>query len=266
MELLGYNKLKDIVKFVVVLNLFTYILLILDRNNDVRSLNKSFEKIYNHDRSLNVYFNRLLAKHELKNDLYKTQVKQKYSTYGLNKNIKNDVQDKSSYRDLKKNPSNYLEDYMKNYKYRYSKKKGFNKLDCYYENKIFEKIEKIYKLAGNMNINKKKIKRDIYKKYGIRIILSSLFLLLGIIMPIFDSIYHPADSKRSNNCHSFLHESGIPMGVYIFHNILFLIIVYVILFGIIYTIIKVIKYESLKAGRGKIKGKEYYRFGKKIFI
>ncbi|KMZ91869.1 hypothetical protein PVMG_04428 [Plasmodium vivax Mauritania I] len=106
-------------------------------------------------RTLNICFNRLLAKHELKNNLYKTNVGQNYEDYGMNKNIKNGAEKKSTYSQVKGDKLNKLDAYKKGYKHRHSKKKGLAKFECYCEKKIFDKIDYIYELSRTMKNAKK---------------------------------------------------------------------------------------------------------------
>ncbi|KMZ86063.1 hypothetical protein PVBG_05462 [Plasmodium vivax Brazil I] len=82
---------------------------------------------YKQDGSLNISFNRLLAKHELKNDSYRTYTRQKYGNYGMNKNIKGETEKKSTYSQIRGGGLNKFDAYMKDYKNRYAKKKGLAK-------------------------------------------------------------------------------------------------------------------------------------------
>ncbi|KMZ76802.1 hypothetical protein PVIIG_06580, partial [Plasmodium vivax India VII] len=151
------------------------------------SIGKSLEIKYEHDRLLNIRCSRLLAKHVLKNDSYKTQSRPKYSSSVINKNIINEAENKSKYSQIKKTDVNYLDLYRKDYKYRYSKKKGISKLDCYYENKLFNKFNNIFEISEYMRNNNKFYNKKIYNKYMIRIIIFAFIPLIGLIFPFFFS-------------------------------------------------------------------------------
>ncbi|KMZ76579.1 hypothetical protein PVIIG_06539, partial [Plasmodium vivax India VII] len=126
---------------------------------------KSLEVKYGQDVSLNINFNRLLAKHELKKDSYKTYARQKYANYGITKNIKSEEVKNPTQSQIRKDCLNNYDAYMKGYKNRYAKKKGLAKLDCYYENKVLKKINNIFEITDNMKNNKKYYNKKIYNKY-----------------------------------------------------------------------------------------------------
>ncbi|KNA02011.1 hypothetical protein PVNG_04434 [Plasmodium vivax North Korean] len=150
---------------------------------------------YNHRQMLNIIFNRLLAKQELKKDLYKTKLGRKNSNYGMKKYMKNAEEDISAYLQTKTISSNELERYKKRYNHRYSKKKGLEKLDCYMENIVFNKIEYIYKLAEKFQNDKKSFKKKIYNKYGYVLLTLTLIPALGLIIPVFFGEYSPIVKK-----------------------------------------------------------------------
>ncbi|KMZ76561.1 hypothetical protein PVIIG_06578, partial [Plasmodium vivax India VII] len=105
------------------------------------------------------------------------------SKYGDNKILKNDKEHASIYAKLERCDSNNLEKYKKDLRRNYSKKKGISKLDCYCEQKIFNKIDKIYKVAKNMNNDRNRINKIINKKYGLKFVLLCLYPLTGLILP-----------------------------------------------------------------------------------
>ncbi|KMZ83402.1 hypothetical protein PVBG_06044 [Plasmodium vivax Brazil I] len=79
--------------------------------------------------------------------------------------MKDNIGVTSTYVNLKRNDLSDLDNYKKCYKNRYSKKKGLAKLDCYYEKKVFDKIDKIYELSRKMKNDKKAFKKEIYNKF-----------------------------------------------------------------------------------------------------
>ncbi|KMZ94944.1 hypothetical protein PVMG_06115 [Plasmodium vivax Mauritania I] len=131
-----------------------------------------------------IWMKRLLSKTELKVELEPNYIKEDIShNYDCNE-LENEYEDTSIYRSLKRNNSNHMYSYRRNFKNTYAKKKGLKKLDCYCEKKIFNNIDKIHKLSKNGNYDNKSFKNIIIKKYGYKIIFSSLFSLLGLIVPI----------------------------------------------------------------------------------
>ncbi|KMZ82304.1 hypothetical protein PVIIG_05745 [Plasmodium vivax India VII] len=89
---------------------------------DNSTFGKSLEIKYEQDGSLNISFNRLLAKLELKNDSYRTYARQKYTNHGMNKNIKSEEVKKPTQPQIRKDCLNNYDVYMKYYKNRYAKK------------------------------------------------------------------------------------------------------------------------------------------------
>ncbi|KMZ81799.1 hypothetical protein PVIIG_04298, partial [Plasmodium vivax India VII] len=110
---------------------------------------------FKQDRSSNTNFNRLLAKHEFKEDLDDLNLGENLVDCEMPPNINNEVDDTSTYANLKKRRPINLYSYKKGYKDRYSKKKGLAKLECYYEKNIFDKLDGIFLLAKNMKDDKK---------------------------------------------------------------------------------------------------------------
>ncbi|SCA83515.1 Protein of unknown function, putative [Plasmodium vivax] len=176
--------------------------------------------------------------------------------YEINE-LDNASDDKSIYRNLNKNSSNHMYSYRKNFKNTYAKKKGLEKLDFYCEKKIFNNIDKIYKLAENRNYDKKSFKNIIVKKYGYKIIFFTLFSLLGLIVPIL--VW--AEVKVLPDSLKCVIHKLIPDINYAFFTIYCTIFILTIL----YIFIKIVKYEKLKAGKGKMNRKEYICFCKEIF-
>ncbi|KMZ76783.1 hypothetical protein PVIIG_06384 [Plasmodium vivax India VII] len=238
---------------------------------------------YQHEGLLNKNYNRLLAKHETQNDLKYPHLRNKLSDDVYNMNLKYGMNNITTYDHLNKKKLNDLDAYKKGYKIRYSKKKGLAKLDCYYEKKLFDQIDEIYELSRSMQNDKKKFKKNIYNKFGYRLILFAISPIFGIIFPalFFEngpfSKYCPSDCGNTNpdphsHCSSgnIYHNSHLSRAgwtsFYYFNVVVFFTLLISVLTVIIYTLLKVVKYECLKAGKWKNKGKNYYRFCKKVFI
>ncbi|VUZ93896.1 Plasmodium exported protein, unknown function [Plasmodium vivax] len=282
MKYFGKNNIKNSVNFSVLLNLFTYFLLIWNPSNDLCNAGKSLEMQYQHERLQNKNNNRLLSKHEAQKDLKYSRLGNKLSDDVNNMNLKYRMNNISTYDQLNKKHLNDLDAYNKGYSNRYSKKKGLAKLDCYCEKKLFNKIDEIYELSRSMQNDEKNFKKKIYNKFGYGLILFSLSPILGVIFPIIFGKNGPfynwctSDCTVSTTKHKHIEGSGTfyktPFSsaqwdaFFYINAIFFFTLLIIVLTVIIYTLVKVVKYERLKAGKRKIKGKNYYRFCKNIFI
>ncbi|SCA83362.1 Protein of unknown function, putative, partial [Plasmodium vivax] len=186
---------------------------------------------------------RLLAKNGIPKELEHASFSNAFS-YDKYKKLKKKKEDSSTYKRLKRDGVNELDIYKKSFQCKYNKKKGLAKLDCYYEKKIFDKLEGICLLAKNMKDDKKCFKK-VCKKYGIPLGLSVIILVtLGII--IFSDIF-------SNNCllgPTNDKQDSIHLGCCIL-----LIILAIIAFLVFaYIAIKIEKYDRLV--EGKFEGKK----------
>ncbi|SCA83470.1 Plasmodium exported protein, unknown function, partial [Plasmodium vivax] len=249
---------------------------------------KSIEKIYEHEQILKVNFTRLLARYEQNTELEHTGLRKKISDRSPYKKEKNAYGNISTYSQVKRKAPNYIDVYMKNYKNRYIKKRGLSKLDCYYENKVFDKFNQICDIGKKMKYDEKRSKKFFLKKYGIGLILFALIPVLGFIFPILfgfsrkmpgilgpctnDHFYENNDGKHKNslgyqNCSSEWIEKQhtLIQNLECANFIFTIIMVSIVILFIIYILIKVIKYEKIKAGKGKMNRKEYMDFCKKIF-
>ncbi|KMZ96414.1 hypothetical protein PVNG_06357 [Plasmodium vivax North Korean] len=222
-------------------------------------------------------FRRSLAKHEFKKNLDNSRLRENLPDYRNHRGTKKD-EVISSYGQLNRVRLNDLDNYMKGYNKRYYKKKGLAKLDCYCEKKIFDKIDYINKLAEKMQNNKKSYKKKIYNKFVFKFILFAFSPLLGLIFPILFG----GDKENKNpiiNWCKTEHPSGQTCTYYpvvhanqqaydavkYINNVVSYLLLTIVIFVVIYAFIKLIKYEKLKAGKGKMKAKEYYRFCKEFF-
>ncbi|SCA81886.1 Protein of unknown function, putative, partial [Plasmodium vivax] len=251
---------------------------------------KSIEKIYEHEKILKINFTRLLARHEQNREFEHTRLREKLSDRSPYKNARNAYNNISSYSQVKRKASNNIDVYMKNYKHRYGKKKGLSKLDCYYENKVFIKFNNICDIGKKMQYDEKRSTRFFLKKYGIGLILFAVIPLFGLIYSILfgpggklpgvlglckeehfknvEKLEHKTDGGEDiTNCTTkWLYEKKD-----IIHNIGYVnwafsvIMVTIVLLVFIYIIAKVIKYERIKSGKGKMNRKEYIKYCKEVF-
>ncbi|SCA83681.1 hypothetical protein PVT01_000086700 [Plasmodium vivax] len=93
------------------------------------------------DISLDVGHHRLLAKYEEQNELMNTRIQYKNKDNRQYHKLTNG-RDNNTYEKLKTAKPNNMESYLNSYKSRYSKKSGLKKLDCYYEKKLFSRMDK----------------------------------------------------------------------------------------------------------------------------
>ncbi|SCO71516.1 Plasmodium exported protein, unknown function [Plasmodium vivax] len=215
----------------------------------------------NNNLSRDLSTHRILARHieqnKLKNTELKNMIPHNYEKYKLD----NKEDHLSTYVHLKKGSPNNLDAYMNEYKKRYSKRKGLSKLDCYCEHKIFKSFDKIHKHIENMNSTRGILKKLIYNKYRLRILLLFLFPLIGIIIPVLNEFgigdkitTCPETSHNSNGCYySILYkiEQEVPLS-----NIciaLYCIYIIIVFSACIYIIKKKKKYNNLKEGKNKMK-------------
>ncbi|CAG9475196.1 unnamed protein product [Plasmodium vivax] len=265
--------------------IFTFIFLIWTyiTYNNMDKFHNTLENKYEHGNILNRNHHRLLVKHEQHRELgYRATGKKllRDSIGNSNKNIAADISISSQ---LNKKGSNNVETYMKNYKRRYEKKKGLYKLDCYCEKKVFDKLNYIYTLSDKMRNDKKGFKNKIRKKYGIGLIILSLLPALGLIYYILfgcsenligpiklcneSGHYESQKHKKSDGCNNldkYIWEPRL-QNIDIFNVIFSYTMSTIVLLFFIYILAKVIKYEKIKAGKGKMRINEYYRFCKEFF-
>ncbi|KMZ76982.1 hypothetical protein PVIIG_05371 [Plasmodium vivax India VII] len=172
-----------------------------------------------------------------------------------NYNLLNSRNNNNTYEQIKRGKPNSVESYLNSFKYRYAKKGGLKKLDCYYEKKLFSSFVKLEKLAKQKNISKERITRIIYKKYVLGFFLLSLLPVLSFAFPDI-IIWEKYSRKFKITCmidgrrDTTIKEVLVPIPTtyktlrYIFLIISFLIVVSFI----IYTYIKVMKYKRIKSG------------------
>ncbi|KNA01600.1 hypothetical protein PVNG_05965 [Plasmodium vivax North Korean] len=263
MSILKNIHITENFRFLFFLNIITIIILIWIYNphDDVHTYGITIENINKKGNSLSICFKRYLAESGGETEIDKA-VLYKNSPYNFENNgTSNYDENVSIYGNMKNRDSIKLKLYKISYKHRHTKKKGLSKLDCYCEGKIFNRIDEINKLVKNMGNDKNNFKKILHKKYGLKFTLSCLFTLIGIIV---SSIYYGCGGNTEYSdielgTIKIPGEGALPViGILIILN-------FIILSGIIYIIIKIIKYEKLKAAKGKMSVMEYCRFCKDIF-
>ncbi|KMZ98961.1 hypothetical protein PVNG_05673 [Plasmodium vivax North Korean] len=231
--------------------------------------------------SLDIRTNRLLAKHEYQNEIPSKGFQNKVSYNRDNYIFEKGKGNINTFQQLKQGRSNHVDNYLKSYKNRYSKKKGLSKLDCYCEKKVLEKIHDLYGVGEKLRKEKKSFQKFFLKKYGIGLILFALIPALSVIFSIlfgvdnwWDGILvfcsdttHVSEDKitKCSERHKFKWDPIVGQIKPVLMAFTFTMIIIIVLFTF-YTLIKIIKYEKLKSGKDKMSLKEYCRFSKDVFI
>ncbi|KMZ96131.1 hypothetical protein PVNG_06027 [Plasmodium vivax North Korean] len=204
---------------------------------------------------------RSLAKYENMNELKRTLLEDSINN-GENYILIKVIESMPTYEQLKQSSPSNMEAYLKSYKSRYKNKKGLRKLDCYYEKNMFKEINKIEKLLEQKNITKGRIKKKIYKKYGLPLILLTLLPLFALIIPVKKIGRRHFDKKctyifsKGNGGKKFLgyghRECKFEQLTDNYTMYIFLFIsIFIVISFIIYNYIKVMKYRRIKAGMSK---------------
>ncbi|SCO75058.1 Plasmodium exported protein, unknown function [Plasmodium vivax] len=275
MATLGKCNVKGKMKYIFLFNkiIFISLIWICVINNDLFNFDKLLEMKCIQDKTLNISFNRQLAKTATQRELDDTRNRQKLADNIVNKGETKYIADnmsKPSHKNEKKLCN--FDVHMKNYNRRRSQKKGLSKLDCYYEKKVFDKFQNICEFAKKAKYDKKRCKKLFYKKYGIGLILFTLLPLLGFIFPILFWDINGGEALI-NFCTEERHKQTNPQSTHdgsckyyllnisegafeaIDHlNIAFFFIIALIVSTIIfYVLFKAIKYERLNAEKGIVR-------------
>ncbi|KMZ96396.1 Protein of unknown function, putative [Plasmodium vivax] len=237
---------------------------------------------FNHDRTSNKIFNRLLAKLDSNEELDNIRLRGNLVDYGMSSKNTNEEDVISTYGNLKKRRRINLYDHKKGYKRRYSQKKGLSKLDCYCEKILFDKFDYLHNIAEKRKNRRTSFMEKILNRYGYRLILFSLLPIVGLIFPILFCNKDEEPGKLAFYCAHEKHDQGkyngckatqLPKSIFPHINVInylnliifYFIIPMIYLSVIIYGFIKVVKYERLKSGKDKMSFNEYCHFCKDLF-
>ncbi|KMZ77266.1 hypothetical protein PVIIG_06159, partial [Plasmodium vivax India VII] len=193
--------------------------------------------------SINSRHFRLLAKNGIPKELEHASFSNAFS-YDKYKKLKKKKEDSSTYKRLKRDGVNELDIYKKSFQCKYNKKKGLAKLDCYYEKKIFDKLEGICLLAKNMKDDKKYFK-NVCKRYGLPFALSFIFVFTVGIITVLDGCGVACLLSATNVEDSYF---------YVGYSILLIILPIIAFLVFAYIAIKIEKYDRLV--EGKFEGKK----------
>ncbi|VUZ93914.1 Plasmodium exported protein, unknown function [Plasmodium vivax] len=275
MATLSNCSIKGKIKFIYLLNIVTFIILICtcSLNNDVFNYYKSLEVKCIQYRTSNISFNRLLAKNKLQRESEGSETSENSDDNIVYRGLFLYEPNKASRRShLNEKILTKLDVYMREYRRRYSRKKGLEKLECYYEKKLFDLLERVSEIAEKTNYDKKRCKKILFRKYGIKLILFILFPLLGFIMPILfwseekqpalinfcteerhsKSLVHP-DHKTYCNCNPLQISENALLAIDRLNTIFFAIAALVNAAIMFYMFIKGFKYQRLKSKHVKMR-------------
>ncbi|KNA00903.1 hypothetical protein PVNG_05830 [Plasmodium vivax North Korean] len=244
MAIIKNTNINHNTKIIFFTKIVTFIILswIYQCTNHENAHSRTLENVNKVNISLDMRTHRLLAKDEYQNEMSTRGLQNKVSYSRDNYELEKGKRNNNTFQKLKQGRSNNVDDYLKCYKNRYSKKFGLKKLDCYYEKLLFGSFNKINKIVEHKKASKSKFISIICTKY------------VG-----------QEHSKEVGTC-TIETETGLPLklksikhenckfddvtGPYLKYIIL--IILVVIVFSLlIYTYIKILKYYRIKEGMSK---------------
>ncbi|VUZ99835.1 Plasmodium exported protein, unknown function [Plasmodium vivax] len=184
----------------------------------------------------------------------------------------------SPYEQIRKRASKNRGVLQRTYKNEFGKKRGLAKLDHYFEKKVFNKLDDIYEISKKMKNDKKEYKKKILSKHLYKIISFCSLPFFGLIHymlygddrigpGIIKFCSHTEHSRDNNpNCTYYMLNTNkwkLDYSDYI-NSAFTCMMTIIVLIVIIYIFIKVIKYEKIKAIKGKMSLKEYCNFCKNL--
>ncbi|SCA82127.1 Plasmodium exported protein, unknown function, partial [Plasmodium vivax] len=224
-------------------------------------LSKILENGNNVNISLDIRAHRLLAKHEYQHEMPNRGLQNKASYDRENYKLEKGIRQNNTFEKLKQGRTNHVDEYLKCYRNRYSKKFGLKKLDCYYEKVLFGSFNRINKIVEHKKASKSKFISMICTKYGLPLLLLSLLPLLAFVIP--EITVGREHSKKVDTCtfktvqgnnqklESLTHNDNCEYddikGPYLKYIILIILVVTVFSL-LIYTYIKILKYHRIKEG------------------
>ncbi|KMZ98410.1 hypothetical protein PVNG_04354 [Plasmodium vivax North Korean] len=243
---------KDM-RILIFVKIFAFILLtwICHFCNNLCLYNYKLNKTYMTNDALGIRIDRLLAKYELAVKNERSKLLGKSSDYRNNRRMQKGDENISKYNKLGKSKLNNLELYKKNYEKRYNSKKGLAKWECYCENIIFDKFDCVCSLNEKMQSVNKLLMKNVHNKCVLPIVLISLLVSLGSITPILSYMgvtHNTSLCKSSVRKYNDKHADCILEAIKILniHRSIYFPLLIMFLLGIIYVILKVLKYKRLK--------------------
>ncbi|VUZ93665.1 Plasmodium exported protein, unknown function [Plasmodium vivax] len=257
---------KKMLTFHLFFNILTFILITWKfiYYSDENKIGQSLVNVEKLTTSMHLSAHRSLAKYEKQNELMNPSFHYKTNDNRETQNLVN-RRNNNTYEHLKRRRPDNVDNYLNSFKYMHSKKGFIKKFDSYYEKKLFKSLDKIAKLADEKDFTRKKIKKLLYKKYGLPFIIICLLPLLVFILP---SILTNGDhinsqckidykletitgcSHKKRTFIGFKHDDchRIPYPFIYLNYLFFCLLTLLIVSFIIYTYIKVMKFHRIKSG------------------
>ncbi|KMZ87872.1 hypothetical protein PVBG_05809 [Plasmodium vivax Brazil I] len=240
MAIIKNTNINHNTKIIFFTKIVTFIILswIYQCTNHENAHSRTLENVNKVNISLDMRTHRLLAKDEYQNEMSTRGLQNKVSYSRDNYELEKGKRNNNTFQKLKQGRSNNVDDYLKCYKNRYSKKFGLKKLDCYYEKLLFGSFNKINKIVEHKKASKSKFISIIFgKKHSEKV---------GMCTFTKDT---STQGKINFSKHEKCEYDDIK-GPYLRYIIL--IILVVIVFSLlIYTYIKILKYYRIKEGMSK---------------
>ncbi|KMZ76680.1 hypothetical protein PVIIG_05720 [Plasmodium vivax India VII] len=256
MSILKNPYMSNILKIPLFTKILIFVLLswIYQYNYNKCTLVKTLENGIRIDTCFDRKTNRLLAKHRDGSELQRIRLQDKANDKVYKHKLSNANESNNIYEHLKHDKLNNVDTYLKSYKSRYAKKKGLKKFDCYFEKILFSSINKLEKHMEKNNLSNNRIKGILFKKYGLP------FLLLSLLPALLYALPHRQITKEHkltpSNGYTFQRNSTtvqeLPIKITTESKDLHCFFIYIsltiILSLAIYTYIKIMKYQRIKAG------------------
>ncbi|VUZ99549.1 Plasmodium exported protein, unknown function [Plasmodium vivax] len=141
------------------------------------------------------------------------------------------------FEQINKDRSNNMYSYRNKLKYGYANKKGLKRLDCQYEKKLFDEMDKLDKISEHMNRKNSYFKKVIWKRYRFLFMLFVLIMIFGITS---SSICCAHIGENNNN------QKHLESCVFSLNAIFYTPLIIAFISFIIYIFRKVRKYKRLK--------------------
>ncbi|CAG9482289.1 unnamed protein product [Plasmodium vivax] len=183
MILIMHRKIWNKLSLLYLFNTFTilFISYIKNNSNEVSALDEYLNMEYQPHKDLYIRIDRILVNDVLDSEIEQREIQIIHEEPGNSHRLNNHGESTQICDNLNKNKPKNMYNHIKKLQYGYANKKGLKRLDCYYEMKIFEKMEKLEKCAKKINISRKEVRRKFCNRHVLPIIIILLFLLVIFI-------------------------------------------------------------------------------------
>ncbi|VUZ99543.1 Plasmodium exported protein, unknown function [Plasmodium vivax] len=228
---------------------------IIDRGPEMGSHNIYLNVYYLNGNTWKVRNDRLLTNDGPQSEIGQSASSDNITLPGEKNNLKNITGSSEIHERVKMDTENSMHAYIKKLERGYTNKKGLKRLSCYYEKKLLGEMYKLDKIAGPMKSKNGYFKKVIWKRYGLRFVIFSLFILFGMAMSILGYISSINTGSTGLSCSGTTSKpcdfcSVIGDYLYAPNIVLFFPLFIAFLSFIIYILSKVRKYKRLKMKYG----------------